>query len=413
MAASKNRSSAVSSQDITKFFSPGKVVRTLHYKVAQRSPGIDDPDVAESQPMPETPVRSFAKSNLELSAAFSRYVSIRGFAAQTIEDYTETVSRFVASLGSASVVVADRSALRRFLGALLDRGCGPNTVRKQTCALRLFFKFLQQSRLTVQDPTAMLAHRALPRRLPRVLTRAEMDRLIAAAKTPFENAVLEFLYSTGVRVSELVSMKLEDVDLEQQKARVVCGKGQKDRIVLFGGPAVKAIQRLQEARPSRGGWLFEAPEQNGSVSLDGNYWDGTYYDAAGVQQYVYLGIKNAKYRGWKSVTREQARRQLDLTLKKVPGYKPKPPRPFTDRGIRTLVSRVARRARVGRVYPHSLRRAFATHMLEGGADLRVIQTLLGHTNVSTTALYTGLSSASLKETHTRCHPTAGGRDAEV
>jgi len=325
--------------------------RDCAHKVSRSVPRASRLDVAESQPMSETPIRSYAKSNLELSAAFARYVSIRGFATATVEGYTDTVSRFIDSLGSASVVVADRAALRRFLGGLLGRGVSQNTVRRHTCALRLFFKFLQQSRLTFHNPTAMLAHRALPRRLPRVLTITEVDRLIAAAKTPLENGVLEFLYSTGVRVSELASMRLEDVDLEARRARVVRGKGQKDRIVLFGSKAVAALQKLDAARPSRGGWLFESPERNGRVT-----------------------------------------------------------RPLTARGIRTLVSRVARRAGVGRVHPHSLRRAFATHMLEGGADLRVIQTLLGHTNVSTTALYTGLSSMSLKETHTRCHPTAGGRD---
>src|SRR6202043_3948494 len=120
-------------------------------------------------------------------------------------------------------------------------------------SLRCFFRFLQLSGLRRNDPTLKLPHRRLPGRLPRVLTLKEIELLIAAGNSPLETAVAEFFYSTGVRVSELIAMRLEDVNFAAGVARVKDGKGGKDRVVLFGTKADAALRRMIEWRPPKAG----------------------------------------------------------------------------------------------------------------------------------------------------------------
>jgi site-specific recombinase XerD len=351
------------------------------------------------------PVRSFARANQELAEAFDRFLQARGFAESSRISYGKTLRELIEGLGAKSVAEVDRVGVRELLGRMYRRGLDPLTLRRHTAALRSFFKFLQISRLSRHDPTAMIGHRKLPTRVQRVLTIAEIDRLIDATKTPLETAAIEWLYSTGIRVSEFCNFRLEDLNFADRTARVKNGKNRKDRVVLWGRKADAAIRKMLEQRPSQAGYLFETRAQNGSVSKVGNYWYGRFYDDSAVEQYVPIGTAPA------IPTRAHARQALDRVLAEK-GYKGRPARPFTDRAIRLLVSRVARRAGLGRVYPHALRRAFCTHLLEGGADLRVIQELAGHARITTTALYCGLSSARLKDVHTKCHPTAGGRDAK-
>jgi site-specific recombinase XerD len=344
------------------------------------------------------PVPSYSDANKELARAFDRYLEARGLKPATRVTYGKTAWLLIEFLCSRSVAEADRTLLRQFLGTLCSRGLNPNTIRRHTAGLRAFFKFVQLTRLTPHDPTLMLSHRKLPGRVQRVLTRAEIDLLMAAAKTPVELAVVEWLYATGVRVSELVSMRLEDMNFAAGVARVKKGKGGKDRIVLFGSKADAAIRRMIEARPPQKGFLFETPARYGYVRKHYESWEGRYYDGGRIQQYVRIGPL-ADF-----PTREDARREFDRILAVCPGYRPNPPRQFTSRAIHMMVARMGKRAGIGRVHPHALRRAMATHMLENGADLRAIQDLLGHERVSTTAIYTTLSIKNLKVIHMRCHP---------
>ncbi len=361
---------------------------------------------------PNVPARSFARANQELAAAFDRYLEARGLKPATRTAYGKTVQSLIGFLGSVSVAEVDRALLRLFLGMLCNRGLDANTIRRHTGGLRAFFRFVQLTGLTPHDPTVMLSHRKLPGRIQRVLTRSEVDRLMAAAETPLELAVLEWLYATGVRVSELVSMRLEDVNFAAGVARVKKGKGGKDRIVLFGSKADAALRKMIESRPPVTGFLFEASAYSGSVFKDRvcrdgktwTYWVGAYYDSERIQRKVQIGTLSDFPK------RADARRAFDRILAVTSGYRLRPPRPYSVRAIRWMVSRMGVRAGIGRVHPHSLRRAFATHLLEGGADLRVIQDLLGHERLATTCLYASLSAKNLKEIHTRCHPTAEGNE---
>jgi integrase len=187
----------------------------------------------------------------------------------------------------------------------------------------------------------------------------EIGRLIAAARTPVEAAVVEFLYATGVRVSELVAVRVENIDFTQEPciAHVKKGKGGKDRTVLFGRSADAAVRKMLGQHPSESGFLFEDHAQTGNIAISHKAWFGRFYVAANraIQRKVHLGTVS------ELPTREHARRGFDKILAVSPGYKPRPSRPYTDRAIRLMVSRMGVRAGVGQIYPHALRRACATH----------------------------------------------------
>jgi integrase/recombinase XerD len=155
--------------------------------------------------------RSYAKTNRELVAAFERYLVSRGRSSTTIRAYRAPSLDLVDFMGARSLAEVDRSTLRQFLMRLQAKGVCANTIRLRTCALRAFFRFIRLTGLTDGDPTLLLAHRKLPERKPRVLTIEEVERLIGAARGPFERAVIEVLYGAGVRVSEFVKLRLEDI----------------------------------------------------------------------------------------------------------------------------------------------------------------------------------------------------------
>lgn len=349
-------------------------------------------------------IRSYAKANRELADAFDRYLVARGNSPRTIRAYKTAVLNLADWLGSRAIGSLVHSDIRLHLGELYKKGLDPNTLRLRTAALRAFFKFVRNAGLSKYDPTAAISHRKLPRRLQRVLTVEEVERLIEAARNPFERAVVEVLYSTGVRVSELVSLRLEDIDFADGKlgsVRVKRGKGAKDRTVIFGGTAGRAIREYQAWRPSQTGFLFEAPARIGSICKRGGAWSGRLY-VGRVQREFSLG-SIAEF-----PSTHDARKKFEAIAANLPGFVPVPRRSYTSRAIVGVIHRLAQRANLGRVHPHMLRRAMACHMLQGGGDLRAIQDLLGHETINTTMLYTWLSAGDLKRVHERCHPRGGG-----
>ncbi len=230
-------------------------------------------------------VRSFAKSNQELVAAFGRYMESRGFASTTQKEYGVAASRYVESLRTTSAVDAMRADVRFFLNELCDRGLSATSITKMTFGLRAFYKFLRLAGLSVGvSPMLTISNRKIPRRLPRVLTVDEIEKLIAAGQNPFERAVIEVMYSTGVRVSELVSLRLEDVNMAEHVILIKKGKGGKDRYVLFGQHAAKAISEYLRWRPWKE-FLFEALARNGRVCKAGGSWCARFY-VNGVEQQI-------------------------------------------------------------------------------------------------------------------------------
>jgi site-specific recombinase XerD len=351
------------------------------------------------------PVHSHAPANRELVAAFGRYMEARGFAAGTQKEYGDAASRYVESLRAASAVEATRADVRLFLNELCERGLSATSISKYTFGLRAFYKFLRLAGIAPGvSPMVTISNRRIPRRVPRVLTLEEIERLIAATQSPFERAVIEVLYSTGVRVSELVSLKLEDVDMGEHVILVKKGKGRKDRYVLFGWQAAKAIAEYLRWRPSKE-FLFEAPARNGCVYKRGRSWYAGFFVNRVHHSIAIFGRNNLVAA---MPTRAQARCEFERIASQISGFKTVPQRPYQARSIDLLVQRLGCRAKLGRVHPHMLRRAMACHMLQGGANLRVVQDLLGHERIWTTQLYTYLSPNDLKKIHARCHPHEKG-----
>ncbi len=358
--------------------------------------------------------KSHARSNRELVEAYERYLVARGNAAPTRRAYLDTVNRLVAVIGAVSVVDLDRSTIRQLLGNLHGKGLGASSVNLHMCALRSFFKFIRLTNLTRHDPMLLMGRHKVPTRLPVVLTVEQVEKLIAAARDPLERAVAEVLYSTGVRVSELIRLRLEDVDWMAHSIRVHNGKGGKDRVVLFGSYAEKAMREYQEWRPSTAGFLFEAPprmghlvirDQAGKRSKGGSWY--AFFCVDRVQRGISLGSVR------KIGSRACARKIFERLAARIPGYQPVPSRPYTSRAICGLCRRLGHRAKLGRVHPHALRRAMASHMLQNGGNLRVVQDLLGHERLNTTMRYTWLDANHLRSVHQRCHPHEEGSVANA
>jgi site-specific recombinase XerD len=253
-----------------------------------------------------------------------------------------------------SLAHVDRSLLRNYLAELDAAGYVKASIARRVAELRSFGDFLLREGELARNPFRLVSAPRIPKRLPQYLTVTEVEALLAVpdTSTPLglrDRAIIEVLYAAGLRVSELVSLDVAGVDLAQGHVRVV-GKGSKERIGLLGRPAVRAVRAYLEA--GRPALLGRQPT-----------------DA------LWLN-----HRGGRLTVRGAA-----LVLSKT----------GERAGIRTHVS------------PHVLRHSFATHLLDGGADLRVVQELLGHANLATTQVYTHVSQSRAREVYVRAHPRAG------
>lgn len=349
--------------------------------------------------MSASPIRSYADSNRELVEAFARYMAApRGLSKSTIANYGFTIKRFVEGLGARSVVGAQRADIRQFQTRMLGRGQSAASLNARIHALKLFFKFLMLGGLVTDSPMMHIGGRKVPKRVRRVLTIEEIEKLIAAARDPLERAVVEVLYATGMRVSELAALRLENIDFAGQTARIVNGKGGKDRVAVFGKHAAKAMREYIEWRKP-GIFLFEAPSRNGEVIRQKRTWLGrAYFD--GVQRKFRIGkIRDLP-------TEEAARAAFEKIASQVPGFRPIGARPYGTRAFFGVLDRLSERAKIGHVHPHMLRRAAATHLLENDADIRYVQEFLGHARITTTQIYTILTTNKLFEIYERTHPHA-------
>lgn len=280
----------------------------------------------------------------------------RGLAARTIVAYERDLKGVLAFLGDrgkqrpGEVTLQD---LREYLFHLKDRGLAPTSIRRTISSLRSYFTFLVQEGELEADPAEKLEAPRLGRKLPAVLSVEEVASLMEALDpgSPLywrDRSVLEVLYATGMRVSELVGLRLEQVELGERVC-TVSGKGGKERMVPMGQPACRALDRyLREVRPR--------------------------LDQGKGGRRVFLNARG---------------------------------RPLSRMSVWTLVRTAAARAGLRTVpSPHTLRHTFATHLLEGGADLAAVQELLGHADIATTQIYTHLDREYLREVHKNFHPRA-------
>jgi len=294
--------------------------------------------------------------SLKTVSEFLAYLNIeRGLAANTIKAYQQDLTKYFAFLEQKNVTyeTATPADITEFLNSLKQKNFSPPSLARLTATLRAFYKFLLMEGLIKSSPTADLKTPKKTLRLPHTLSIEQVEAVLNQKFPPTpagyrRKAVLETLYATGLRVSELVSLNVDDVDFDSD-CLICFGKGSKQRVVPFGRQAKKSLQAyLRFGRP---------------VLLKNNWR----------QKALFLNARGGR---------------------------------LSRQSCWQIVKQAAQQAGITKIYPHSLRHSFATHLLKGGADLRSVQELLGHASISTTQIYTSLTKDDLKEIYLETHPRA-------
>ena len=294
---------------------------------------------------------------IPLIEEFVNYLGVeRGLAQNTLQSYSRDLVQYYHYLEQVDGASPENASSTQIMGYLRDlqrQGKATATVARRLAALKAFYQFLVMEKKVEADPTANLESPRLEKKLPNVLTVQEVEHLLSQPDIRTvagvrDRAMLELLYATGIRVSELVALNCSDVNSEMGFVRCT-GKGSKERIIPVGSIALKNLRDyLQSSRPK--------------LCRRGN------------EQAVFLN--------------QHGRR-------------------LTRQGFWKIIKKYARQARIEKkITPHTLRHSFATHLLENGADLRAVQEMLGHADISTTQIYTHITRGRLKEVYSKAHPRA-------
>ena len=291
----------------------------------------------------------------EALADFDRDLGARAAAERTRRAYGVDLGQFAEWAGVRGLEPTGlrHRDVRRYAASLSADGAAPATVARKLAALRSLYRFLVRTERVAQNPAELVASPRKASKLPRVMTSEQVEALLnrIPAHTPLElrdRALLELAYSCGLRCEEIVNLDLGAVDFDSEQARVL-GKGSKERVLPVGEPAQRALEHyLARGRPAL---VSDPAEAALFISKTGRR-----LSSSDVTRRLALWVRNA--------------------------------------------------ALAGGVSPHSLRHSFATHLLEGGADLRSIQELLGHASISTTQVYTRVDSSRLREQYAHTHPRA-------
>lgn len=291
----------------------------------------------------------------DLLEKYTRYLNVeRNLSRYTIRNYSTDIADFFEFLKLeeiVSLVEVNASVVRNYLGQLLDSGIVRASISRKMSALRSFFRYLNEQGVIDDNPLSRISGPKTEKRLPSFLTSEEIRSLLDAcdSSSPHglrDKAMLELLYASGLRVSEIASLDVGSVDLETRQIRV-WGKGSKERIVLMGQPATEELE-----------------------------------------QYLTLGRPKLKKES-----------QTEALFLNRYGQR------IAERRIQYLIKKYAEKAGLsGRVHPHMIRHSFATHMLDGGADLRVVQELLGHSNLASTQVYTHVTRSQMRSRYLEAHP---------
>lgn len=282
----------------------------------------------------------------------------RDLAENSIKSYQRDIEKYMQYLESEKIMdwkVIDRYDIVLFLQKLKEEGISNNSVIRMTSSLRQFHQYLRQEKIMDQDPMQYVETPKKAEVLPKVLSVDEVDKLLQTPDTakPIglrDRALLEVMYATGLRISELVELELSELHLSMGFIQTI-GKGNKERILPVGGEAVNWLNEyLMDGRP-----IFEKRATEESP-------------------YVFLNARGG------GLSRQGVWKNLKKTVQKA--------------GIKQNVS------------PHMLRHSFATHLLENGADLRIVQELLGHSDISTTQIYTHITKTRMKDIYEQYHPRA-------
>ena len=280
----------------------------------------------------------------------------RGLSENTIASYGIDLKLFLEYLREneiPSFKQVNKEIIVNYMQAEKNNNKANSSILRSVSSLRKFFQYLAQEKIIEKDPMLLIDTPKKKQHLPQVLTKEEVEKLLHSPNTSQvlglrDRAMLELMYATGLRISEIINLKLEDLHLTMGTLQTL-GKGHKERIVPVGDEAIKWINRyLEEARPK----LLKQKRSN----------------------YLFLNFHG------NNLTRQGVWKNLKAEVRKA--------------GIQKNIT------------PHTLRHSFATHILENGADLRIVQELLGHADISTTQIYTHLSNKQLADIYNRAHPRA-------
>ncbi len=341
-----------------------------------------------------------ADLNREFAFRFRRWLIVQHYSLSTLESYHRVVSALCKYIGNKSVRDVSPMDVGDFIAANLPPKWSDDNVAHHLGALRCFFDFLYLGGVVDRVAPRFLKARKRARQLPKVLTQAQVKKLIATADNARDRALAEVFYGTGCRVGEVSRIRVESIDFRRRCFQVRAKR--KDRTVYFGPSAAKAIREYLGTR--RVGYLIQdiIPQQKGYVTHSTVAWVGVWRDFFDARVY---GQRHCKYLGSPATTsRATAIRKFRRFLKTVNLTRPKPDRPMTRSSIARIIQELGRRAKIGHINPHMLRHSFATHMLERGADICAIQELLGHSYLSSTQVYTRISNNAVASTFRRCHP---------
>jgi site-specific recombinase XerD len=304
----------------------------------------------------------------EALEAFLGRLAARDSSENTLRAYRTALTQYLdfLELRGADWQAPGRATVRAYLAELTGRGLSRRSISSRLAALRSFYRYARREGLVEADPWSATLTPRLPQRLPQVLGVNDVEHLIdeTSAEPTVRHlvlrdvAIVETAYAAGLRISELCGARLADLDLPRGELRVM-GKGRKERVTLLGGPARAALEAyLREGRPA----LLAKSEGEDSGYL--------FLNSRGAP----LGVRGLRYR-------------LDMLMRAA--------------GLPSGSS------------PHTLRHSFASHLLEGGADLRVVQELLGHASLGTTQIYTHVSPARLRSAYRQAHPRSSGTAGSI
>ena len=298
---------------------------------------------------------------LEAEKHVSRY-TVRNYTSDLIGNTRHGTEKgffqFLESQKIHSFAEVDKTVVRAYLGHLIDQQIAKVSIARKLSAIRSFYRFLVREHIIEHNPVELIVSPKQAHRLPEFLTHDEISALLSIpdCTTPLglrDNAILELFYAAGLRVSELVSLDLQRLGLSSREIRVM-GKGNKERLVIIGAPAVHALQNYLD---------IARPKLETEVST----------------QAVFLNYKGVR---------------------------------LTERWVQRQILKYTRAAGISKkVHPHTIRHTFATHLLDGGADLRVVQDLLGHANLSTTQIYTHITQNQARRVYMDAHPMATLKDS--
>lgn len=269
----------------------------------------------------------------------------KNYSKNTIDSYKDDLYKFFEFNNKKDMKNVTEEDIMKYLKSLNDRDAKRASISRKISTLKSFYKYLNFKKIISNNPTTYILYPKREKKLPNYIEYNELESILKSSlegKNKYRaNLIIELLYATGIRVSELVNIKISDIDFNEQSIRVM-GKGSKERIVFFGDYALDAINNyINKERNSLSEWLFPNNKNN----------------------------------------------------------------PLSTRSIELIIDKIMENVSIkSKVSPHTLRHTFATHMLNSGCDIRVVQELLGHENLTTTEVYTHITNEELRNTYLKCHP---------